>query len=315
MTDLSFELDRYLTIRRSFGHKLKAPEGILRRFVRFAATQDADRITTQLFLQWHGTFGVASRETWAQRYTAVRLFACWMHGLDPTHEVLPARLMPYRQRRSRPNIYSEEQIRSILREAGALHSRNGLRGASYSVLFGLIAVTGLRVTEAVSLNVNEVDLDAGIITVLRGKFGGERLVPIEETTRQRLGEYAAVRDRLFGQQSKRFFLNDQGGFLTSTGARYNFANICQKIGLREPQRRHGYGRGPRIHDLRHTFAVRTLIGWYRSGMDPDREMIKLTTYLGHTAPACTYWYIEAVPELLELASKRADACASEDDPS
>ena len=315
MTDLSFELDRYLAIRRSLGHRLKAPEGILRRFVGFAAAQGANRITTQLFLQWHGTFGVASRETWAQRYTAVRLFARWMHGLDPTHELLPARLMPYRQRRKRPHIYSEEQIRSILREASALRSRNGLRGASYSVLFGLIAVTGLRVSEALSLNVSEVDLDAGIITVLRGKFGGERLVPIEETTRQRLCEYAAVRDRLFGQQSKRFFLDDQGGLLTSTGARYNFANICQKIGLREPQHRHGHGRGPRIHDLRHTFAVRTLIGWYRSGMDPNREMIKLTTYLGHTAPACTYWYIEAVPELLELASKRADACASEEDPS
>jgi integrase/recombinase XerD len=312
MTDLSFELDRYLTIRRSLGHGLKAPEGILRRFVSFASAQDTDRITTHLFMQWHGTFGAASRETWAMRYTAVRLFACWMHGLDPKHEVPPARLMPYRHRRQRPYIYSEEQIRSILLAASALRSKNGLRGATYSVLFGLIAVTGLRVSEALSLNVSEVNLNAGMITVLRGKFGSERVVPIEETTRRRLFEYAVERDRLFGKQSIRFFVNDQGGMLAGSAARYNFANICQRIGLREPQRRHGHGRGPRIHDLRHTFAVRTLIGWYRSGRDPNREMIKLTTYLGHTEPAHTYWYIEAVPELLELASKRADGRPSEE---
>jgi len=242
----------------------------------------------------------------------VRPFAQWLHGLDPRHEVPPPDLLPHCSRRQRPFIYSQDQIRRIVEAAAELPSQNGIRSLTYPILFGLIAVTGLRVSEALSLGVGDIDLRAGVITVLHGKFGKERLVPVAETTRLRLRDYASERDRLLGRRPPTFFVSDKGDPLTDCAARYNFAHVCQAIGLREPQRFNRHGRGPRIHDLRHSFAVHTLIGWYRTGQDPDREMIKLITYLGHSTPAHTYWYIEAVPELLELASRRAETSLGEE---
>lgn len=306
MNALSAELDRYLAIRRSLGHDLRTAERILRRFVGFADRQGEDRVSTILFLRWQAAFGTAGRQTWAARLSMVRLFAQWLQGLDPRHEVPPQGLLPHRRRRQRPYIYSEDQIRRIVEAAGELLSESGIRSLTYPAFFGLIAVTGLRVSEAISLGVDDVDLDAGVITVLRGKFGKERLLPVEETTRTRLRDYAEERDRLLHQRPPAFFVSDRGEPLTDCAARYNFAHVCQAIGLRQPQRFNRHGRGPRIHDLRHSFAVRTLVGWYRAGKDPDREMIKLTTYLGHSKPAHTYWYIEAIPELLDLASRRAE---------
>ena len=167
-------------------------------------------------------------------------------------------------------------------------------------------MTGLRVSEALALGAVDVDLDAGVITVLRGKDGKERLAPVAESTWARLSEYAVERDRLLGRRPATFFVGDRGEPVSDCAARYNFALVSQIMGLRPPERFNRHGRGPRIHDLRHTFAVRTLIDWYRSGQDPGREMLKLTTYLGHSKPAHTYWYIEAVPELLELASRRTE---------
>jgi integrase/recombinase XerD len=312
MSDLPAELDRYLAVRRSLGHDLRTAERILRRFVTFAVAQGEDCVGTALFLRWQAAFGAAGRQTWAARLTVVRLFAQWLHGLDPSHEVPPQGLLPYRQRRPRPYIYSEDQIRRIVEVAAELRSDNGIRSLTYPIFFGLIAVTGLRVSEAISLGVDDIDLDAGVITVLHGKFGKERLLPVEETTRIRLRIYAEERDRLLGKRPKAFFVSDRGEPLTDCAARYNFAQVCQWIGLRQPQRFHRHGRGPRIHDLRHSFAVHTLVGWYRAGKDPDREMIKLTTYLGHSKPAHTYWYIEANPELLDLASRRAEASLGEE---
>jgi integrase/recombinase XerD len=312
MSALSAELDRYLAIRRSLGHDLRTAERILRRFVGFAEAEGEDHVSTTLFTRWQAAFGAAGRQTWAARLRMVRLFAQWLHGLDPRHEVPPPDLLPHCSRRQRPFIYSQDQIRRIVEAAAELPSQNGIRSLTYPILFGLIAVTGLRVSEALSLGVGDIDLRAGVITVLHGKFGKERLVPVAETTRLRLRDYASERDRLLGRRPPTFFVSDKGDPLTGCAARYNFAHVCQAIGLREPQRFNRHGRGPRIHDLRHSFAVHTLIGWYRTGQDPDREMIKLTTYLGHSTPAHTYWYIEAVPELLELASRRAETSLGEE---
>jgi integrase len=215
-------------------------------------------------------------------------------------------LISGRTRRPHPYIYSEEEIRRIVEAAAALPSVNGIRALTCSTLFGLIAVTGLRVSEALSLCAADIDLENGVVTVRQGKGGKVRLLPVSACTRTRLAEYAKERDRLLGVPATAFFIADRGERLTDCGARYNFAVVCQAIGLRSAQRFRRHGRGPRIHDLRHTFAVRTLLNCYRSGKDPAREMMKLTTYLGHCNPAHTYWYIEAVPELLELASRRLE---------
>jgi integrase len=224
--------------------------------------------------------------------------------LDARHEVLPQALIPSRARRPHPYIYTENEVKQIVQAAAELPSHNGIRPLTCSTLFGLIAVTGLRVSEALALNASDVDLASGVLTVRKGKFGKARLVPVADSVRVQLAEYACERDRLLGAPSQAFFVADHGARLTDCGARYSFAAASRAIGLRsfESYRRHGHG--PRIHDLR--LAVRTLLSWYRNRDNPSQEMIKLSTYLGHADPTNTYCYVEAVPELLELAAKRAE---------
>lgn len=304
MNSLSKELDRYLTIRRSLGFSLATEERILRRFTAFADGQNTQHISTALFLRWQESSGTAKKRTRAARLGTVRVFAQWLHCIDSKHEVPPQSLIPRLARRPRPYIYSEDEIRRIVEAAAELPSIHGIRALTCTTLFGLIAVTGLRIAEALSLDSGDVDLANGVLTLRRGKAGNARLLPVSDCTRKRLADYAQERERLLGTHSKAFFVADRGERLTGCGARYSFAAVCQSIGLRPPQKYHRHGRGPRIHDLRHTFAVRTLLNWYRTGKDPAQELIKLTTYLGHVNPKMTYWYIEAVPELLELASRR-----------
>jgi integrase/recombinase XerD len=307
MSTLSRELDRYLTIRRSLGYRLRAHERILRKLIAFAEQQGAEHISTSLFLRWQKTSGSAKRHTWAQSLAIVRLFAHWLHAIDPKHEVPPQRLIPKCNRRPKPYIYSDGEIRRIVEAAGNLPSPNDIRGLTYPVLFGLIAVTGMRISEALSLDVGDVDLETGVVTIRRGKFGKSRLLPLSADTTARLTVYARERDRRHGCRPQPFFVSDRGERIAYRTAGETFVAVSRNIGLRRAQRFGRSGRGPRIHDLRHTFAVRTIMNWYRTGKDPAREMIRLTTYLGHTNPADTYWYIEAVPELLELASARATA--------
>jgi integrase len=307
MSALAQELDRYLAIRRSLGYDLRSSARILHRFITFAEQQGAEHLTTDLFLRWREAFGHARQATWAARLGMVRRFTQWLHGLDPRHEVPPSALIPGRQRRSRPYIYSPEEIRRLIAAAAELPSANGIRRLTYATLFGLIAVTGLRISEALALDVDDVDWTSGVLTVRRGKLGKARLLPLAESTQAQLARYAKERDRLLGARPTSFFVSDQGKRPTDGAVQYHFAILCQRLGLRPVQRFHRHGRGPRIHDLRHTFAVQTLLNWYRTGKDPAQEMIQLTTYLGHANPASTYWYIEAVPELMELAAQRSSA--------
>ena len=238
----------------------------------------------------------------------VRIFAGWLQGLDARTEVPPAGLIAGKLRRGRPYIYSEAEVARIVAERRSCQSRYGMRGWSCSTLFGLIAVTGLRINEAIALDDDDVDLDEGVITVRRGKNGKARLRAARAEHRRRGFARTAPSARGCSAATPGpFFLMESGRapdrLLRTLQLRSWSASA------RSPQRRNASastGRGPRIHDLRHTFAVRTIIGWYRKGLDPDREMIKLSTYLGHSKPEFTYWYIEAVPELLQLASRRAE---------
>jgi integrase len=306
MSTLSAELDRYLAIRRSLGYKLSTSERILRTFIVYLNSEKAPHVSTALFLRWQGAYGRASRDTWAHRLGIVRIFAQWLQSVDPEHEVPPQGLIPARYLRARPHIYADDEVRRIVETAARLTSINGLRPLTLSTLFGLIAVSGLRISEALSLNVSDVDLETGVLTLRRGKLDKSRLLPVSDSTTAHLRAYAVERDRLLGTSAQAFFVSDQGTRVSDCAARYSFSSVCQSIGLRSAQKFNRHGKGPRIHDLRHTFAVRTLLNWYRAGVDPAREMIKLTTYLGHAKPEHTYWYIEAVPELLELAAQRVE---------
>jgi len=305
------QLDRYLSIRRGLGYDLRTDERILRRFARFADQAGASHVDTALFLRWDASLPDVGRSTRSARFGKVRLFAQWLSGTDPAHEVPPRGLLPGRSGRQRPYIYSASEITSIIAAAQALPSIYGLRGLTCSTLFGLIAVTGIRISEALALDDDDLDAGDGVLRVRRGKLGRERLLPLDPTVVAQLVAYAAERDRVLGRAAPALFVTEMGTRLTDCAARYNFARACQRIGLRADQQYGRHGRGPRIHDLRHTFAVRTMIDWYRAGKDPAREMIRLTTYLGHTDPSNTFWYLEAVPELLELAMTRAIASGEE----
>jgi integrase len=293
-------------MRRRLGFEMSFVERVLRKFAEFADRERADHITVDLFLRWKEQYGSANIYTWGRRLSMVRIFAGWLQGFDPRTEVPPAGLITSRPRRTRPYIYTDDQIAAIVTEAGRLPSPYGLRAWTCSTLFGLIAATGLRVNEALGLDEEDVDLKEAVLTIRRAKNRKSRFAPISLCAAERLRAYRAERNRILGAGQVAFFLLENGERPTDCCARYNFALVCQQIGLRKPQRFCKHGRGPRIHDLRHTFAVRTIMDWYRRGLEPDREMLKLSTYLGHSKPELTYWYIEAIPELLHLASERAE---------
>ncbi|MFQ6186306.1 tyrosine-type recombinase/integrase [Sinorhizobium meliloti] len=303
------EQDRYLSIRRRLGADLSTDERILRRFAAFVDNDGAEYIDTRLIMRWLESLPSASAGTRGARFRVARQFAAWLHGTDPRHEVPPQGLVPGHVQRVHPHIYSDAEIIAIIEHARSLPSVYGMRGLTCSTLFGLIAVTGLRINEALRLDQTDLDIETGVLRVRFGKLGKERLLPLDPTVAQKLKSYGRERDRLLGRRSEALFVACKGHRLGDCGARYNFALVCQQIGLRPRQDYKRHGRGPRIHDLRHTFAVRTMLNWYRSGHDVGREMIKLTTWLGHASPADTYWYLEAVPELLELAAARITSAA------
>ena len=305
MSTLREASQKYLELRRNLGFQLRGPRSALRSFVAFAEREDASSITTDLALRWAKEPADAQPATWASRLRMVRRFAVWLSATDRRTEIPPVDLLPHRYRRQRPYIYSEAEIDKLIRAASRLSSPRGLKGHTYSTIFGLLSVTGMRVNEALALDRENVNLEEGILTIRRTKFGKSRLVPVHESTRQALTDYARKRDRTVrGPAQAAFFLSERGTRVTEWAARYNFAKVSREVGLRTPGRSHGHG--PRLHDMRHRFAVRTLVDWYRSGIDVERELPKLATYLGHVHVNDTYWYIEAIPELLELATRRLE---------
>lgn len=235
----------------------------------------------------------------------IRRFARWLSAADPRTQVPPEGLFPFRYQRKRPHIYSDRELKRILRGFDRLRSVSGLRCLTRSTIIALVAVTGTRISEALALDRDDVDLEEGVLTIRRTKFGKSRLVPLHETTRRALVAYAEQRDRIAPNAARpAFFIAENGRRLTSWSLQYCFARVCQLVGIREPTSDHKHGRGPRIHDLRHRFAANTLLNWYRSDIDVERELPKLSTYLGHADPSHTYWYLEARPELLQLATER-----------
>jgi len=296
-------LKDYLRIRRSLGFLLREPATCLRNFVAFLQAQRASYITTELALRWAIQPTKDQPSTWAWRLGMVRRFAIWLSAFEPRTEIPPAGLLPHRYRRKLPHIYSDQEIEKLLRRTQQLPSPKGLRARTYTTLFGLLVATGMRVNEALGLDRQDVDLERGILYIRRTKFGKSRYVPLHPSTVDALKKYAQARDRIFATPvTPAFFISERGRRITEWIARYTFAKLSQQVGLRAPAK--GHGRGPRLHDMRHRFAARTLVHWYRAGLDVERELPKLATYLGHVHVNDTYWYLEAVPELLQLATDR-----------
>lgn len=303
MNELSSSVEEYVAVRRALGFDLRLPAGALRHFAAFMEAEGASYITAEPALRWAMLPAQAQPATWAGRLGMVRRFAAWRRATDPRTEIPSQELLPHRYRRKSPYIYTDEEINKIVRTAAQLPSPQGLRARTYATLFQLLAVTGMRVSEAVALDRQDVDRDQGILTIRRTKFGKSRLLPVHPSTTQALSCYLKERDRLLPRSATQgFFVSERGTRITDCSARYTFAKVSQQIGLRKEAA--GHGRGPRLHDMRHRFAARTLIGWYRAGLEVERELPKLATYLGHVHINETYWYLEAVPELLQLACER-----------
>ena len=301
MTDLRSALERYLGLRQGLGHKYQQQARRLADFVAFMETRNATIITTKLAVEW-ATLPPGRHASWALRLTDARGFARHVANSDPKTEVPPAGLLP-RLQRAKPYIYSDTEVGALLTAALALPPTDGLRRWTYYCLFGLIAVTGMRLSEAIGLQCGDVDLEEGILTVRRTKFGKSRLVPLHPTTRAVLREYAERRDaHLESRCGPYFFVAERGGRLLHQYVHRVFWRLSRETGLRGP----GDHFGPRVHDFRHRFAVRTLLGWYRGGTDVERQLPVLSTYLGHVCVRDTYWYLSACPELMQEAAQRLD---------
>jgi integrase len=306
MSTLRDAIESYLALRRGLGSQLRDPARRLRHFADFLEGEAADVVTTELALRWATAAAGVTAATWAQRLGDVRRFATWLSATDPRTEVPPHGLLPYRYLRSPSYIYSNDEIDRIVQEATRLPSPLGLRALTYSTLFGLLASTGLRLGEAIALDRDDVDTRAGVLAIRHAKFGKSRFVPTHDSTSRALQRYARQRDSLVANPlSPAFLLAEGGARLTQDSARYNFVVVSRAIGLRRPGHGRHYGHGPRLHDMRHRLAVSTLVRWYREGRDVERELPKLSTYLGHVHVADTYWYLQGVPELLQRATERA----------
>ena len=293
-------LEEYLALRRALGFILDAPCRALHSFVAYAEHEGAFSITTDLALKWAMQPDCQPAQ-WANRLSMVRRFARYMSALDARTEIPPDGLLPHRFRRKRPYIYTDEEITDLIGAAQNLPSPLGLRAATYSTLLGLLAVTGMRVSEPVALDRDDIDLTRGILIIRRTKFGKSRMLPLHATTLEALCHYHKLRDRVF-QNTKSFFVSERGIRLTVWSVRKTFILLSRQTGLRGPDDSHG----PRLHDLRHRFAIETLLSWYRAGIDVERRMPELSAYLGHVHVNDTYWYISAVPELLQLATLRLE---------
>jgi len=305
MSDLSEALNAYTAMRHNLGFVFRLPASLLRTFVAFVDQAGSPFITTELVRQWALQPTEAQPSTWAGRLSIARRFAVWRRASDPRTEVPPADLVGQRYRRKPPQLYTNHDVVRLVQSAAALPSAKQLRGHTYATLFGLLAVTGLRINEALHLDRSDVDLQEGVLTIRRTKFGKSRLVPIHPTTQEALHVYGEARDRIIPTSATpAFFLSERRTRITEWMTRYTFAGVSRRVGLRPPTRGGRHGHGPRIQDLRHRFAAQTLIAWYRAGIDVERELPKLSTYLGHVHTADTYWYLEAIPELLQLAAER-----------
>jgi integrase len=312
MNTLADALKEYIAIRRALGFQLRYAASALPKFVSFLEREGTPFITTALALRWAQEKVGTSSTTRADRLAMVRRFAVWRSATDPRTEIPPCGLLPRRYHRPTPHIYSQDEIERIISSAASLPSAKGLRGLTCSTLFGLLAVSGMRVGEAVALDRDDVDLKAGVLSIRLGKFGKSRFIPVHSSARDVLENYSKKRDVLLpALVTPAFFLSDRGRRMTEWSAQDNFVKVSRAIGLRSHADGHRFGHGPRLHDLRHRFAVCTLVHWYRSGVDVEREIPKLATYLGHSHPDYVYWYLQAIPELLQLATERSERIAKD----
>lgn len=302
MSALSQALDDYLRLRRSLGHQLADAGRLLPRFVDYLDSNGIEFVTVDAAVAWSQASEAAPGTTvWPRRMMAARGFARFLSGIDARTEIPPVGLLPMRRRWRPPYVYRDADVSALLTEC-VRHMPSHFRAATYQTLIGLLAATGLRVGEALRLDRGDIDWSEGVLMIRRSKFGKSRQVPLHRTALEALVEYARQRDELWPRPiCPSFFVANRGTRLIYPTVSEEFRRLCCAAGVGE-----GSPIRPRIHDLRHTFAVRALLGWYRDGADVHVRVQWLSTYLGHRDPRSTYWYLSAAPELLAHAAVRLE---------
>ncbi len=301
MNALRQALVDYLTMRRVLGYKLARAEKLLAQFLTYLEDRGENHLTTEAALAW-ATLPVGAHRSWiSTRLSVVRRFAAHQRGIDPATEVPPADLLPGRTCRATPYLYSEEDLATLMTAATAL--RTSHRVATYRTLIALLAVTGMRVGEAIGLDRDDFDTISGLLTVRNGKFGKSRELPLHPSSVNALNHYLHRTDRPpWRRSTSALFVSTAGTRLLYTNVQNTFHRLvcCAGLTPRSASCR------PRLHDIRHGFAIRTLLDAYRDGGDPGARLALLSTYLGHVDPGKTYWYLSAAPELLQLAGARLE---------
>jgi integrase len=303
MSTFRQDLEDYLRLRRSLGHELAEAAWLLPGFVDFLDARGDRSVTIAAALAWSQQPETGPVTTIGpRRMTAVRGFARYLSGIDDATEVPPLGLMPHRQRWRQPFIYSDADIAAVMAVCRTTITQP-LRTATYRTLIGLLAFSGLRIGEALKLDLGDIDWTEGVLLIRASKFGKSRLVPLQPSTMEALRSYALLRDETVPQPK------DPSFFVSRTHKRLIYAVVSTTF--RQLVTEAGVGVGalfpPRLHDLRHTFAVRTLLNWYRTEDNVHAKVPSLSTYLGHREPASTYWYLSAAPELLQLAAARQES--------
>jgi integrase len=302
------KVNEYLKERRRAGFVLSIPGQRLLAFARFA-----DRggyrgpLTVDLASRW----ALANRHglalTAARRIELLRSFARYCQVFDSKTEIPPLRLFGPGHRRLTPHIYTTQEICALVAASAGLYPANGLRPVTCATIFGLLSATGLRISEATSLQREDVDLQRGILYIRHTKFGKSRLVPLHPSTTHALRRYVRRRDQYpSSAATTTFFMFDRGQPARTRNLQYAFRHLCCQLGWRA----RGGHPAPRIHDLRHTFVCRCLQLWYKENADIDSNILALSTYIGHAKVTDTYWYITATPELMAIAARRLTPPAS-----
>lgn len=301
MTNLHIAVEEYVGIRRALGFKLQRELRLLNDFVDFVESEGAATLTTELALRWAMLPSESDPGWWWCRLSIVRCFARYMSAIDPSTEIPPMGLLTKGDRRATPYLYSDAEIVSLL--AAARTMRNALTAATCETLIGLLAITGMRIGEALRLNRDDVDWTRGLLSVSHSKFDKSREIPLHSSTLDALAAYERFRDeRCPHPRTPSFFVSNAGSRLTVTNIDMKFQRLLCIAGIspQSPQCR------PHVHGLRHSFACRTLEEWYRRGVEVQPLLPILSTYLGHSAPSSTYWYISGKPELMVLAAERLE---------
>ena len=301
----------YLSERRRLGFALRSPGYSVTSFARYVdALNLQEPLTVEIMADWARQDKDNSDKpaTWARRLKNLRSFIRYLQQFEPRTEIPDDSAKGRIGQRLAPHIYSEQEIIDLLAAARRLGPSPGLRGVTYETLFGLIASTGLRVSEAVHLLDTDVDLKSGMLTIRQTKFAKSRYVPLHPSTLEALKRYRLLRNlHIEVSDETPFFVGTRGRRL---GHGLSLRQVCRVfISLRDQLGwiNRGAHSGPRIHDLRHTFVVRRVMLWHAQGVDVDPQMLALSTYVGHAMVTNTYWYLTGVPELMAVAAVKFEA--------